>query len=255
MAFPQARRLTPSDGIFNVHREDIFMEQNSRAGVDRIAVVIGAGTIGCAISRHLSNSGWVTENVGHESIELADPASVARCFAQWQKFDLLVNAAGSYGAIGKVEEVAPEQWLGALHVNLGGVYACIHHALPRLVAGGHIITLLGGGGGPVPHLSGYCAAKQGLARLMATVAVEHPEIHANSISPGPMMSGIQAPLLELSPERAGPAQVAIRQIRDTGIGAVPIENTLRVIDHILSTKPTGHWFTAREFGESLAVAA
>lgn len=231
------------------------MKQPGREGYYPLAVVIGAGTIGLAIQRHLADRGWVVYVVGHELIELADPDSVARYFANWRHFDMLVNAAGAYGAIGKVGEVAPQDWLHAVQANLAGVYACIHHALPRLAAGGHIITLLGGGGGPVPHLSGYCAAKQGLARLMATVAAEYPEIRANSISPGPMMSGIQVPLLELPPEVAGPAQAAIRAMRDTGAGAVPVENTLRVIDHILTANPTGQWFTAREFGgETQALA-
>lgn len=225
-----------------------------------IAVVVGAGLIGSAIAGHLAKVGYFVDCVGHDRLELADPASIAKYFECWEQVDLLVNAAGTYGAIGKVGEVAPQAWLRALQVNLLGVYGCVHHALAKMPAGGHIISLMGGGAAAIDHLSGYCAAKQGLARLMQTVAVEYPDIHANSISPGPMMSRMQEPLLALDPEAAGSNHAVIRRIRDTGAGAVPVENTLRVVDHILEACPSGAWFSAREFAASnlmarMAVAA
>jgi len=226
------------------------MEQHSREG-GRIAVVIGAGTIGSAIARHLEARGWTAYLVGHEMIELTDPASIARYFERWQGFDLLVNAAGSYGAIGKVADVAPEAWRTALDINLVGVYACCHHALARLSLGGHIVNIAGGGRGPMEMRAGYAAAKSGLWRLTQTLSAEEPALHVNAIAPGPMDSRMQDAVVGVPAEWAN----FMRAMRAGQGGAVPVENTLRALDHLLAYGCTGQLLFARNFGEPLAVPA
>jgi len=209
----------------------------------KTAVVIGAGTIGTAIALRLGVLGYRVDIATHAEIELRDPASIARYFARHRRIDVLVNAAGSYGAVGTVRDVAPEAWREALAVNLAGVYACCHHALPLLPDGGHIIHIAGGGRGPMEMRSGYAAAKSGLWRLTETLAAEEPVLRVNAIAPGPMKTRMQDAVLNL----ARPWAQALRATFDAG-KSVPVANTLRALNYILDRCPTGQLFFAREFG-------
>lgn len=214
----------------------------------RTAVVIGAGTIGNAIAAHLAR-GHDVHQASHAELELADPDSVRRYFAHFAWIDVLVNAAGSYGAIGSVRELAPQAWRAAVDVNLVGAYACCHYALPRMRAGSHIVNLAGGGKGPLERRSGYASAKAALWRLTETLAAEEPALHVNAIAPGPMWSRMQEAIATGNSEAARFA----RALRD-GHGAVPVENTLRALDYLLAQRCSGQIVFARTF-KALALAA
>lgn len=213
----------------------------------KIAVVIGAGMIGRAVAAHLRERRHQVHLAGHAEIELHYPASVARYFAQIPRIDVLVNAAGSYGSVGAVRDVAPGAWRSALEVNLTGVYACCHHALPKMPDGGHIINLAGGGQGPLEMRSGYAAAKSALWRLTETLAAEEPMLRVNAIAPGPMRSRMQERVMGI--ER--PWAQALRALFAAG-KSVPVEHTLAALDHILDTHPTGQLFFARDFARAEA---
>lgn len=220
----------------------------------KTAVVIGAGKIGSAIAGHLLRHFDRVEIAGHSQLELGYIGAIERYFARFARIDCLVNAAGTYGAIGKVGEVDPHLWAEAFLVNTRGVYACCHYALPRLAAGGHIVNLAGGGAvTPVSHLSGYGASKAALVRLTETLALEYPGLCVNAISPGPMVSRMQEQLLAAGPET--PHYGPIKAMCDSGIDEVPIEKTLQVLDHILAERPTGKLFFARTFKPAVAEAA
>src|SRR3954466_6698608 len=152
----------------------------------RTAIVIGAGKIGSAIAARLADRGFAVKTASHAELELTDPEAVGTFFRPIRRIAVLVNAAGNYGAVGKVRDIAPLDWNRALDVNLAGVYACCHHALPRMAAGGPILNIAGGGKGPMEMRSGYAAAKSGLWRLTETLAAEECELHVNAIAPGPM---------------------------------------------------------------------
>lgn len=209
----------------------------------KTAVVIGAGVIGLAIAEHLRTRGYDARLVSHAELELRDTASVVQYFARCERIDLLVNAAGSYGAIGTVRDIAPQDWAKAIDINLAGVYACCHHALKVMPVDGHIINIAGGGRGPMPMRSGYAAAKSALWRFTETLAAEEVHLHVNAIAPGPMDSGIQNAVIDI------PARWAdqVRVMRASGAGAVPVGNTLRTLDFILENGPTGQLFFARQF--------
>lgn len=209
----------------------------------KTAVVVGDGRIGMSVQKHLSGLGYFVVSASHQCLELADLRSVSIFFSHLKTIDVLVNAAGSYGAVGCIRDVAPEEWRKALDINLLGVYACCHHAIPKMPIGGHIITLAGGGKGPLNMRSGLAASKTALVRLNETLAAEEPKLYVNAIAPGPAYSRMQDAIIGL------PTQWAeeFRKMRDSGVGEVPDENTLRVIDHILQDRPTGQLFFAREF--------
>lgn len=210
--------------------------------MSRVAIIVGAGTIGGAIAAHLAGR-FDVHVASHAVLELTSAESVRRYFERFGRIDVLINAAGSYGEIGRVRDVSPSAWCQALDVNLFGVYASCHHALHRMPAGSHIINLAGGGQGPMEMRSGYASAKSALWRLTETLAAEEPTLHVNAIAPGPMDSRMQ----DVVASRAEPWAEFARQLRCNGRGAVPIERTLRVVDHILDVGPTGSLFFARTF--------
>jgi NAD(P)-dependent dehydrogenase (short-subunit alcohol dehydrogenase family) len=140
--------------------------------------------------------------------------------------DVLVNAAGVYGPIGRTWEVDPEEWAEAIAVNLFGSFLVCRAAAASMVGrGSGKIVLLGGGGatGPLPHFSAYAASKAGVARLAETLAEESaPHVQVNVIAPGLVDTSLQDDVLAAG-EKAGPLLEKIRAARETGAGAVPPE--------------------------------
>ncbi len=172
----------------------------------------GAGGIGAATVRRLAAEGaevWVadlndeaaqevaSETSGHAvHLDVADPESAqAAVRAAGGTLDILINNAGmdEFGFFGETD---PGQWHRVLAVNLVGVLACTHAALPgmREAGYGRIVSTsseagrVGSKGSAV-----YSAAKGGVIAFMKVIAREYARygITANSIAPGP----IETPLL------------------------------------------------------------
>ena len=209
----------------------------------KTAVVVGSGRIGLAVQKHLANRYQVIA-ASHRTLELQDLRTVSLFFSSIPEIDLLVNAAGAYGAVGKVRSVPPEEWRKAGDILLTGVYACCHYALPKMPEGSHIITFAGGGKGPLEMRSGLAAAKAGIGRLNETLAAEEPQLFVNAIAPGPMYSRMHDVVVGL----AVPWADQFRKLR-SGVGEIPIENSLRAVDYILRTGVSGQLFFARDFAE------
>lgn len=217
----------------------------------RLAIVIGAGgRIGSAIASHLGRAGYDVRAPGRSELDLNLLASIRGYLSVVPRIDVLVNAAGSYGAIGRVRDLAPETWRRGLEVNLAGVYAACHYALPRMVRGGRIINIAGGGKGPMEYRSAYATSKSGLWRLTETLAAEEPELHVNAIAPGPMWSRMQ----EAIADRLEPWAAFVRELKH-GRGEVSVDNTLRCVDYLLDSHRTGQLLFARDFPAKAEAAA
>lgn len=209
---------------------------------EKFALVIGNGRIGTAIANHLRKS-HITAVASHSEIDLSDLESVYAFLDQMPTIDVLVNAAGSYGAVGKVRDVSPGKWRKAVDVNLVGVYAVCHYALPKMATGGHIILLAGGGKGPLVGRSGLACSKTPIGRFMETLAAEEPSLHVNAIAPGPMYSRMQDAVIAMKAEYSN----EFIRMRDTGQGEVPVACTIETMKHILADKPSGKLLFARDF--------
>jgi 3-oxoacyl-[acyl-carrier protein] reductase len=151
--------------------------------------------------------------------------------------DVLVNAAGTYGAIGRVEDVSPDAWKAAFDINLMGCYSCCHHALRGMIAArrGRIVNVAGGGStGPLENFSCYAASKAALARFTDTLAreVEPAGIMVNAILPGTVDSPMQDQLLAAG-ERAGGWYPKMKEMRESGKGFVPVSLTAELVDFLL----------------------
>ena len=127
----------------------------------KTAVVTGGGSgIGRAIALRLARDGAVvtilelTRDAGAETAEaikagggvaqivacdVANAESVRNAFEQVQQVDILVNNAG-IAHIGTAENTSVADFDRIYSVNVKGVYLCLHHSLPRMLAqGGGVI--------------------------------------------------------------------------------------------------------------------
>ncbi|MDX6637348.1 MAG: hypothetical protein QOJ01_859 [Solirubrobacterales bacterium] len=172
----------------------------------------GASGIGAATARRLAAEGaevWIgdlnesgaadvaAEISGHAvRLDVTDLDSAgAAVEAAGGRLDILINNAGmdEFGFFG---ETTVDQWHRILAVNLVGVLACTHAALPGMRAAGYgriVSTSSEAGRVGSKGSAVYSAAKGGVIAFMKVIAREYARfgITANSIAPGP----IETPLL------------------------------------------------------------
>jgi NAD(P)-dependent dehydrogenase (short-subunit alcohol dehydrogenase family) len=171
----------------------------------------GASGIGAAIVRRLAAegaavtigdvneeaAGRVAAEVSAEAIHLdvTDYDSARAAIEHTGTLDILVNNAGT-DEFAFFTQTDPELWGRVMAVNLGGVFACTHAALPGMQQAGYgrIVNIASEAGRVGSKGSAvYSAAKGGVIAFTKVIARENARygILANAIAPGP----IQTPLL------------------------------------------------------------
>jgi 2-hydroxycyclohexanecarboxyl-CoA dehydrogenase len=171
----------------------------------------GAGGIGTAIARRLAADGArvvvadlnedgarsVASEIGGEAVRLdvTDPESARAAVERAGEPQILINNAGD-DEFGFFTETDPQMWQRVIAVNLIGVLACTHAALPGMQRGGYgrIVNIASEAGRVGSKGSAvYSAAKGGVIAFTKTIARENARfgITANAIAPGP----IDTPLL------------------------------------------------------------
>ena len=157
-----------------------------------------------AVAREISGEGGAALAV---PTDVTDRESVARLVNRAESelgdVDILVNCAGSYGAIGPVYECSADAWLRDITINLYGVFLCSHVLLPRMLARdrGYVINLIGGGtASPLAYGSAYGSSKAAVMRLTETMALELAEtgVKVFAMSPGLVRTAMVASLVESS---------------------------------------------------------
>jgi 2-hydroxycyclohexanecarboxyl-CoA dehydrogenase len=171
----------------------------------------GASGIGAAIARRLAAEGaevWIGDlnedgarevadefGGGAMPLDVTDPASAKSAVAATGTLDVLVNNAGTdeFGFFGHTD---PELWERVIAVNLKGVLASTHAALPGMQEAGYgrIVSIASEAGRVGSKGSAvYSAAKGGVIAFTKVIARENARfgITANAIAPGP----IETPLL------------------------------------------------------------
>lgn len=193
----------------------------------QVAIVTGGGRgIGRAISLALAAAGaavavasrtadQVAETVALTQarggraigvpVDVTDQAATERLMAQVTEqlgpIDLLVNNAGSFGAIGPVWEVDPEHWWRDVETNLRGAFLCCRAVLPGMIARqrGKIINLSGGGStNGFPYGSGYGSSKAAVVRFSECLALETRELGVQIFAMGPGLVRTAMTELQLS---------------------------------------------------------
>ena len=126
-------------------------------------------------------------------------AAVARTVEQFGALDIAVNAAGVGGAEVRTAEYPPDVWDAVIDINLTGVWRCMRHQIPVMLAAGrgtivNVASVAGLQG--FPRHSAYAASKHGVVGLTRTAALEYGRkgIRINALCPGftltPMVQGM-----------------------------------------------------------------
>jgi NAD(P)-dependent dehydrogenase (short-subunit alcohol dehydrogenase family) len=185
----------------------------------RVALVTGAGSgLGEACAHALATRGAtvVVADISKEAAErvageIGDRAAattadvsdeddvrsmIERILADHGRLDVAVNNAGIGGDQVPTGEYPVESWRKVLAVNLDGVFFCMRHELPAMVAGGggsivNMASILGSVG--FAQSCAYVSAKHGVVGLTRTAAIEYAKqgIRVNAVGPG----FIETPLL------------------------------------------------------------
>jgi NAD(P)-dependent dehydrogenase (short-subunit alcohol dehydrogenase family) len=170
-------------------------------------------------------------------------ALVAHCIRDLGRLDILVNNAGVYGPFGPIEDIAWEDWIKAVEVNLYGSVIPVRAVLPHFKAErrGKILQLSGGGAtNPLPRISAYAASKAAIVRFAETVAEECMDfgIDVNSIAPGALNTRLLDDVLAAGPERVG-ADFFARATRQKQQGGVPLKRGAELAVFLASTASDG----------------
>jgi len=172
----------------------------------KIAVVTGASSgIGEATARRLVDEGFEVVaaarrrdrldrlaervNVRPVTLDVTDPASVARLADELDACDVLVNNAGGALGLEPVADGDPDEWRRMYEVNVLGTLHVTQALLPKLTESGdgHVVIV----GSVAGHVSyegggGYCAAKHGQTALRETLRLElcGDPVRVTEIAPG-----------------------------------------------------------------------
>ena len=149
-------------------------------------------------------------------------ALVDQALTAFGRIDVLINNAGVYGPMGRLDETDWEEWAQAVLINLfGTVYPCRAVApTMRRQAYGKIVNLSGGGAtNPMPRMTAYATSKAAVVRFTESLAVElKPDrIDVNAVAPGALATRLLDQAVEAGPEKIGKDfHARMLKIRDEG---------------------------------------
>ncbi|MEO0912979.1 MAG: SDR family oxidoreductase [Pseudomonadota bacterium] len=211
-----------------------------------IAIVTGAGGgLGRALATHLARSGLTVAGIGRQRATLeetaahlpdgmfhpivADVADGEAVRAAYTEIDalpgpitILINNAGIYDRFDFLAEPI-DFYMKSVGVNLGGVVACCHESLARMVAEGRgrIVNVTTFADlAPLPGSSAYSVSK-GAARiftraLVADICDRFPDIVINDWIPGALATQMGIPD-GIPPEEAAAWGAELAQMHERGL--------------------------------------
>jgi 3-oxoacyl-[acyl-carrier protein] reductase len=163
----------------------------------KTALVTGtAHGIGAAIAATLERAGATVHGVDKDTLDVTDPAEVARFAEKIGPVDILVNNAG--GVAGQVhhpvEEIRDEDWRAVVDANLTSTFLCTRAVVPGMkkAGAGRIVNISSGAGRSVSltGIQAYASAKAGQIGFTRQMAHELGQygITVNCIAPGFVLS-------------------------------------------------------------------
>ena len=170
-------------------------------------------------------------------------AAVDRAVSLFGGLTILVNNAGVYGPMGRLEDVDWTEWEAAVRVNLLGTALMCRAAVPRMRDRGYgkILNLSGGGAtGPLPRFSAYAVSKAAAVRLTETLADELRDDHidVNAVAPGALNTRLLDQVLAAGPEKVG-REFHARAVKQRDEGGVPLEKGAALAAFLASAASDG----------------
>lgn len=161
-------------------------------GEETAAMVRAAGAPSLFIQADVANGKEVEE-------------AVRVTVAEFGGLDYAHNNAGITGERTLVHQTSPEDWQRILDVNLTGIWNCLRHQIPvMLAAGGGAIVNTSSASGltGTPELSAYSASKFGVIGLTRSAAVEYAAegIRINAVCPGLVATPMLAAFTQAHPD-------------------------------------------------------
>lgn len=150
----------------------IFLMARNAEAMQRLAHQLPDGTIECA----------AVDVRDHEAVK----AAVDRMVDEWGGVDVCIPNAG-LGIFSPLNEAQFEDWKTMVDVNVTGVLATLHAALPSLVFNkGHVIQIGSIAARNVfPNSGVYCATKHAVLALSESLRIEFREdLAVTTINPG-----------------------------------------------------------------------
>jgi NAD(P)-dependent dehydrogenase (short-subunit alcohol dehydrogenase family) len=198
-----------------------------------VGIVTGAGTgIGRAVALQAAREGArllvagvnraggedtvrkIEKAGGEASFVVADlrredhaAAMVQEALASFGRLDWACNSASGGESVKLLTDLTEEEWDDFVGVSLKGIWLCMKHEIPAIVAsGGGAIVNVGSmvGVRGMPGLSAYAAAKGGLIALSKTAAAEFAPrgVRVNVVNAGMIRTPANERFQKLSPEIA-----------------------------------------------------
>ncbi len=158
--------------------------------------VAGGEKTAAAIAESGGRAHFVRADVTRESEVEALIAAAVEVFG---RLDCAVNNAGITPTPSSLHDIALEDWIRTLTINLTGIFLCLKYELPVMQkqASGAIVNMASGAGVvATPGLAHYCASKHGILGLTKTAAMENIKagIRVNALCPG----AVDTPMLRAS---------------------------------------------------------
>ncbi len=159
--------------------------------------------------------------------------------SKYSRIDCIINCAGIFGPIGKLEQVSPDNFLIPIQTNLIGTYNMCYYGLPFLKKSEHakIINFSGGGTtSSFPNYSGYACSKIALVKLTENMAIEYPNLDINIIAPGFIKTPLAKQTIK-SKEKAGTFYT--KTIEMLNNGGVSVKYVVSLCKFLISNKSDG----------------
>jgi short-subunit dehydrogenase len=126
----------------------------------------------------------------------------------FEKVDVIINAAGIYGAIGRFDNLNFSNWKKAIEVNFFGTVLICKYFMNLLLKSKikKIINFAGGGAfNAFPNFSAYACSKAAVVRFTENLAVEFKNqgVVANCVAPGFNITPMQNDVLKAGKKKSG----------------------------------------------------
>ncbi|MDD7937327.1 SDR family NAD(P)-dependent oxidoreductase [Actinomycetospora lutea] len=207
------------------------------AAVARAAAAAGA-RVGLLARRADRLAALADEVGGHAAVaDVTDATAVTRGVDELAGalggLDAVVAAAGTMH-LGAVGETDPQRWREVFDVNVGGLLATAHAALPHLGEGASWVTISSMSGRRVPTAAGgvYAASKHAAHAVDETLRREAGArgVRVTTVAPGFVATDLMAA------DEAGREDVAAFRGRMHALGLTP-EHVAAAVVHVLGLPP------------------